>query len=169
MLSIKRRVPCAPYPALQRTDVSDSQDVPSHAVPCTRALVLELETPKFAPCTVMEAEPVDALLSRRNMDTDAKSTDHISLIVPIRFPAVNIVECVPLSELVLLQFNADCEIQYVCSHAVCPCLIFQQNALVPMFAPVTVIHDAPVAGTLNLVKALIAARSNVQMSLKLPT
>jgi hypothetical protein len=57
-----RRVPRAPCPTRQRTDVSDSHSVPSHPVCPDRTIAVKPTSPMLAPCTVNDADPVPARL-----------------------------------------------------------------------------------------------------------
>ena len=58
------------------TDVSDSQSVASHPVCPSRALPVYVISPRLAPCTVTDADPVPARLSRRLKLTVPTSADH---------------------------------------------------------------------------------------------
>ena len=59
-----RRVPRAPCPTMHRTDVSDSHSVPSHPVCPSRPIAVYATSPRLAPCTVTDADPVPARLGR---------------------------------------------------------------------------------------------------------
>ena len=60
MVSESRWLPSTLSPTLHRTDVSDSQDVCSHAlIPVLSDCEYDL-SPKLAPCTVIRVEPVAA-------------------------------------------------------------------------------------------------------------
>ena len=60
-----RRVPRVPRPAKQRTDVSDSHSVPSHPVAPDRTIDVYATSPRFAPRTVTDADPVPARFADR--------------------------------------------------------------------------------------------------------
>ena len=64
VVSESRWLPRTLTPTLQRTDVSDSQDVCSHALIPALAHGVSDPSPKLAPCTVMLADPVPARLAR---------------------------------------------------------------------------------------------------------
>jgi hypothetical protein len=77
-----------PCPVRQRTDVSDSHSVPSHPeLPC-RTLTLCLTIPMFAPCTVVDTDPVPAELLRLITLSPTLSTVQAALMLPSRLPAV---------------------------------------------------------------------------------
>ena len=70
-----RRVPRAPCPTMHRTDVSDSHSVPSHPVCPSRAIAVYATSPRLAPCTVTDADPVPARLYPRLTLTAPTSTE----------------------------------------------------------------------------------------------
>ena len=81
-------MPLVPSDVRHRTAVVDSQAVSSHAVPPSRTAPLYAACPKPCPCTVTLADPVPARFVRVAALTVARSTDHASVAVPARSPAV---------------------------------------------------------------------------------
>ena len=77
-----RRVPRAPCPTMHRTDVSDSHSVPSHPVCPSRPIAVYATSPRLAPCTVTDAEPVIALFIRRLWLMATRSIEYITVDVP---------------------------------------------------------------------------------------
>jgi len=71
-----RLVPRPPCDTLHLTDVSDSHPVASHPVCPSRALPVYDTSPMLAPCTVTDADPVPAPLTRRITLKRIVSTDH---------------------------------------------------------------------------------------------
>ena len=72
-----RRVPDVPDATWHLTDVSDSQAVASHPVCPSRALVdMPVDAPMPAPCTVIDAEPVEARFDTRMVLDGEPSIDH---------------------------------------------------------------------------------------------
>ena len=57
-----RRVPRAPCPTMHRTDVSDSHSVPSHPVCPSLIIAVYANSPRLAPCTVTDVDPVPTRL-----------------------------------------------------------------------------------------------------------
>ena len=91
-----RRVPRPPCPAMHLTDVSDSHSVPSHPVCPSRPMLVYDTSPRPAPCTVTDADPVVALFIRRVALTRSLSTDQLSVMLPCLSPAVMVTRRVPL-------------------------------------------------------------------------
>ena len=81
-------MPLVPSDVRHRTAVSDTHSVDSHPVPPTRAASVYVASPKPCPCTVTLADPVPARFVRVAALTVARSTDHASVAVPARSPAV---------------------------------------------------------------------------------
>ena len=83
------REPITPCPDWHRTELSDSHVVRSHAVPPACIAPVNVATPKFAPWTVMLADPVAALFARRNTLSMPMSTENAALSLPVSCPAVS--------------------------------------------------------------------------------
>ena len=92
---VTRRLPAADRPTRHRTDVSDSHSVPSHPVCPDRTIAVCATSPRPAPCTVTDPDPVPALFSRRITLIDPTSTEYPSDILPDRSPAVIVTRRVP--------------------------------------------------------------------------
>ena len=90
-----RRVPADPRPTRHRTDVSDSHSVPSHPVWPDRTIAVSAASPRPAPCTVTDAEPVPPLLCPRPTLIQTMSTEYPSDMLPDRSPAVIATRRVP--------------------------------------------------------------------------
>ena len=90
-----RRVPPDPCPTMHLTDVSDSHSVPSHPVSPVRVIPVYVTSPRLAPCTVTDADPVPARLSRCSVLMLPTSTEYPSDMLPPRSPAVITTRRVP--------------------------------------------------------------------------
>ena len=82
VVKIIRRVPRTPCDVRHRTDVSDHHSVDSHAVSMTRAPSVYVVRPKFAPCTVTLADPVEARFVRVIVLSIGVSKENASVTVP---------------------------------------------------------------------------------------
>ena len=115
-----RRVPREPCVALHLTDVSDSHTVTSQPVcPPPRFIVCDTN-PMPAPCTVIDAEPVLAQLTRRITLNAPTSTDHPCVLLPPTSFNVIIILRVPRAPCVTLHLTDVSDTHNVASHPVCP-------------------------------------------------
>jgi len=130
-----RRVPKDPRLRRHRTDVSDSQSVPSHPVCPVRPLAVCRTIPNPAPCTVTDAEPVPARLEMRSLLTTSMSTDQAWLMLPARDPAVKTILLVPCSPSATRHRTDVSDSQSVPSHPVCPWRALTVRRVRPMPAP----------------------------------
>jgi hypothetical protein len=71
-----------PPPVRQRTDVSDSHSVDSHAVSPARAFSVYVVRPRLLPCTVTLTDPVPARFAPVTVLSVGVSIDHASVTVP---------------------------------------------------------------------------------------
>jgi hypothetical protein len=82
--------------ALHATAVSDSHVDSSHAVSIPRALALDSNSPRPAPCTVTLADPDAATLLARTPLPTATAKDNAPLTLPARIPAVTTDRWLPI-------------------------------------------------------------------------
>jgi hypothetical protein len=81
----------------------------------------------FDPCTVIDPEPVPALLRTRTWLDRIKSTDHDSLVLPSLLPTVTMARWVPLDPCATRQLIVVSEHHTVPSHPVCAFLALIEN------------------------------------------
>ena len=163
-----RRVPPAPCPTWHLTDVSDSQSVPSHPVDPCRPRAEKPASPMPDPCTVIDADPVPARLLRRMPLADVTSTDHTSLTLPDRDPAVITTRRVPPAPCPTRHLTDVSDSQSVPSHPVAPCRPRGEKRASPMLDPCTVIDADPVPARLLRRVPLADVRSTDHTWLTLP-
>jgi len=73
--------PRAPCPSMHRGDVSNSHSLPLHPVCPPRPMAVKTTNPRPAPCTLIDADPVQPLLPRCVILTLDRSTSHACVIV----------------------------------------------------------------------------------------
>ena len=117
------REPITPCPDWHRTELSDSHVVRSHAVPPARIAPVNVATPRFAPWTVMLADPVAALFARRTTLSMPMSMENETLWLPTLRPTVSDICRDPPTLLPTLHLIDESDSQVVRSHAVSPTLI----------------------------------------------
>ena len=145
---VTRRLPEADRPTRHRTDVSDSHSVPSHPVCPDRTIAVIPTSPRLDPCTVTDADPVPALLSRRIVLMDPTSTEYASDMLPDRSPAVIVTRRVPRPPCPARHRTDVSDSHSVPSHPVCPDRTIAVTAVSPTPAPCTVTDADPVPARL---------------------
>jgi hypothetical protein len=157
---VRRRVPRAPCPTRHRTDVSDTQPVPSHPVCPTRPIAVKATTPRLDPCTVTDADPVPAWFKRRVTLRLPASTEYTSDMLPTRSPAVTVKRRVPREPCPTRHRTDVSDSQPVPSHPVCPDLTIPVKLTRPRPAPCTVTDADPVPARLLRRDTLTLPASN---------
>ena len=139
-----RRVPCPPRPTMHLTDVSDSHSVPSHPVCpiCPRSV--NASSPRPAPCTVTDADPVPARLSRRSVLMLPKSTEYAPDMLPVLSPDVMLTRLVPPAPCPAMHLTDVSDSHSVPSHPVWPDRAIPVKPARPRFEPCTVTGADPV-------------------------
>jgi hypothetical protein len=117
---VTRRVVLMPAATLQATLESDDQPVASHALPPTRPLGVYDVCPKFDPCKVTLADPVDGRFPGAITLRDPASKEYASVTVPTWMPTVMMVLDVPRIPLVTRHTTLESDDQPVASHALPP-------------------------------------------------
>jgi hypothetical protein len=163
-----RRVPQAPCAALHLIDVSDPHSVPSHPVCPDRTIAVKAACPRLDPCTVTGADPVPALFARRIALTEPTSTDHPSLMLPDRSPAVITTRRVPRAPCPTLHRTDVSDSHSVPSHPVCPDRTIAVKATTPKPAPCTVTEAEPVPALLYPLVTLTLPASIEYTAVPLP-
>ena len=136
------KIPCATWHC---TPVSAHHPVLSHAVAPNRTATVAPINPKLAPCTVMLADPVAALLPRLSKLIDALSADRADDVLPIIAPAVKTALRLPVTECPILQRTDDPDVHSVRSQDVSPSDDAAVYPLRPMLAPLIDTLTDPVA------------------------
>ena len=153
--------PCVPWQAKQRTDDSDSHSVPSHPVAPDRTIDVYATSPRLPPCTVTDADPVPAWLTRRIWLTDPTSTEYASVMLRRRCrPAVSVSRLVPCRPCPALHRTDVSDSHSVPSHAVLvyrACWLYHVAHSNP--APCTVRLVEPVPALLVFLAALTIPKS----------
>jgi hypothetical protein len=139
-----RLVPRALCPTRHRTDVSDSHSVPSHPDCPTRPFGVNATSPRPAPCTVNDADPVPARFDPRVTRMLPTSTEYMALLLPVRSPAVIATRRVPRAACPTLHLTDVSDCHSVLSPSVPPNLANAVNDTNPSLAPWTVTLVDPV-------------------------
>ena len=141
-------VPRAACPIMHLTDVSDSHSVPSHPVCPSLPMLVYATSPRPAPCTVTDAEPVPALFRRWSTLRSEESDVHAWLTLPCLSPAVITTRRVPRPPCPAMHLTDVSDSHSVPSHPVCPGRPSAVSASSPRPAPCTVTDADPVPARL---------------------
>jgi hypothetical protein len=112
------------------------------------------------PCTVVDDDPVPALLTRRVMLIRAVSIDQPWVTLPARSPTVMTTRLDPLAPWPIRHLTDVSDSHCVASHPVSPCLDRPVYDTSPMLAPCTVTDVDPVPARLPMRAMLIDPRSD---------
>jgi hypothetical protein len=112
------------------------------------------------PCTVMDDDPVPALLLRRVMLIRAVSIDQPWVTLPARSPAVMTTRLDPLAPWPIRHLTDVSDSHCVASHPVSLCLDRPVYDTSPMLDPCMVIIVKPVPARLSMRAMLIDPRSD---------
>ena len=142
-------VPRTPWLIKALTEVSDSQDVRSVEVWPIRMIKVYAACPKFAPCTVMLADPVPARFTRRRTLKEGMSCDIISVIVQATCRSiVNVIYFVPPTPAAVLHRIVLSATHSVTSQADPSMRCRGVGSKFPKLSPATVRLTEPVPGAL---------------------
>ena len=121
-----------------------------------------------APCTVIKADPVPALLPRRATLSPATSTDQPWLMLALRSPTLMTVRRVPPPPCPIRHRTDVSDSQSVDSHEVMPSLLPVVYPTVPILAPCTVIDADPDPALFPCRITLVPPISDVHPCVMLP-
>ena len=139
-----RRLLDAPCPIWLRTDVSDSQLVPSHAVWPNRADTQPPANPMLAPCTVTLADPVVPRFARRAaLAVSERPIEKPRDLLPASKPTVSDSRLLPSTPDPVWHRTDVSEIHPVLSHAVRPSFSAPDPATSPARPPYRVTLTDP--------------------------
>ena len=167
-----RRLPDTPWLDLHRALLSDSQLVCSHPVLPARILGLGLpKDPRPAPCSVTLADPVVAMpFPPRAVLIRLLSTDHATLTLPPRCPALTAARRLPATPVLVWHRMDVSDSQADCSHPVPAALACPDPPPTSPSPPPDIVRlDAPVAAALDLRIPLAQPMSPDTAADKLPT
>jgi len=163
-----RWVPPCPVGTRHRTDESDSQSVPSHAVDPSLPAKVPAKSPKLPPFTVTLVDPVPARFPECAVLNTGASNDNTSVMLPAIAPAVN-------ATLLVLKLPAgtrhrtdESDSHSFPSHAVSPTRIAPDTPNWPKDLPATVTLVDPVPARFPECIVLNAGTSNDNPSVMLP-
>jgi hypothetical protein len=153
---------------LQRTDVSDTHSLASHALPPVRPETDAPATPILAPTTTTFDVPVAARFAMASPLACVKSADIASVPLPSRSPTVNAATFVPISPYPTPHRTDVSDSHPLLSHALLPVRPDADDPASPMLDPATVTLVDPVAATFDLPSELAIPGSADSAEVVLP-
>ena len=161
-------VPPSPDPMLQRTDVSDTHSLASHALPPVRPETDAPATPILAPTTTTFDVPVAARFAMASPLACVKSADIASVPLPSRSPTVNAASFVPISPYPTPHRTDVSDSHPLLSHALPPVRPDADDPASPMLDPAKVTLIDPVAARFDKRRELAIPWSADRAALVLP-